>query len=185
MTSKKKSEQTGKTKSTKREAKHAKQIDELNSEIAELTEDVKRERADFMNYKRRMELDRMQIMQTAKSEIVTDLLGVFDDLERALSAAPEDISDHPWVKGVEQVHKQVQAKLSSLGVERIDCLNQPFNPELHEAVGFEGGEGDDEVVIEELRPGYRIGESMLRPSMVKVGKPLHEDGTVNKSKEDK
>lgn len=185
MTSKKKSEQTSKTKPTKKEAKLIKQIDELRAEVADLMEDVKRERADFMNYKRRMELDRMQIMQTAKSEIVTDLLSVFDDLERALSAAPEDISDHPWVKGVEQVHKQVQTKLSSLGVERIECVNQPFNPELHEAVGFEGGEGEDEVVVEELRPGYRIGESMLRPSMVRVGKPLQEDEQVNKNKENK
>ncbi len=184
MTSKK-SDQASKTKPTKREAKLIEQIDELNEKVAELTEDVKRERADFMNYKRRMELDRMQIMQTAKSEIVTDLLGVFDDLERALSVAPKDIADHPWVKGVEQVHKQVQTKLSSLGVERIDCVNQPFNPELHEAVGFEGGEGEDEVVVEELRPGYRLGESMLRPSMVKVGKPLQEDKSVSKNKEDK
>ena len=184
MTSKKKSEQTNKAKATKQEAKLIEQIDGLQAEIAELMDDVKRERADFMNYKRRMELDRMQIMQTAKSEVVTDLLGVFDDLERALGATPKDISDHPWVKGVEQVHKQVQAKLSSLGVERIDCVNQPFNPEIHEAVGFEGGEGEDEVVVEELRPGYRFGESMLRPSMVKVGKPLQADEKANKIKED-
>lgn len=152
-----------------------KRLKELEEQVEQLTADVKRERADFMNYKRRSELDRLQIMQVAKQDIMGQLLPLFDDLERALSAMPDEIADNPWAKGVAQVHRQVQSRLNDLGVSRIECVGQPFDPELHEAVGFEDGEGAEEVVTEELRPGYRIDQSVLRPSMVRVGKVDSKD----------
>lgn len=153
----------------KKDKKLDKRLADLESEVEKLTEDVKRERADFMNYKRRSEMERMQIMQAAKAEVISQLLPIFDDLERALGSPPEAIADDPWVKGISQVYRQVQNKLSELGAERIDCLGKEFDPNLHEAVGYEDGGGSDEVVVEELRPGYMLGESVLRPSMVKVG----------------
>ncbi|MEX0748855.1 MAG: nucleotide exchange factor GrpE [Candidatus Saccharimonadales bacterium] len=159
--------------------KLARRINDLEQEVATLSSDVKRERADFMNYKRRSELDRLQIMQVATEQVVGQLLPLFDDLERALAAVPRDLAEHPWAKGVSQIHRQVQAKLGELGVNRINCVGQPFDPGLHEAVGFEDGEGADDVVTEELRPGYRLGEAVLRPSMVKVGKADTPDEVDN------
>ncbi len=190
MSNSKKSAKEDKAQVSK-QRKLEKKLEDLEQQVETLTEDVKRERADFMNYKRRSEIDRMNVMETATTSVVTDLLPVFDDLERALSATPDDIADHPWVKGVMQVHKQVQTKLADLGVERIECQNQPFDPDFHEAVGFEDGSGEDEVVVEELRPGYKRGGTTLRPSMVKVGKRLSgnknpkQEKNKNNIKEDK
>lgn len=185
---KKRASKPADSKQVKKLNKH---IEELENKVGQLTEDVRRERADFMNYKRRAEMEQSQIMQTAKAEVITQLLPIFDDLERALSTPPEAIAEEPWVKGISQVYKQVQNKLNELGAERIECVGHEFNPELHEAVGFEDGQGSREVVIEELRPGYKLNETVLRPSMVKVGKaehpgPSHEDssGEVTVSEEE-
>lgn len=161
---------TSENGSTKPNRKLEKRLQDLESQVEQLTADIKRERADFMNYKRRSEAERLQVTESAKTEIISQLLPVFDDLERALSSPPEAIAEDSWVKGIAQVYRQVQNKLSELGVERIECLGTEFDPRLHEAVGYDEGKGDKEVITEELRPGYQLGDTVLRPSMVKVGK---------------
>ncbi|MEX0668492.1 MAG: nucleotide exchange factor GrpE [Candidatus Saccharimonadales bacterium] len=145
-------------------------VSDLTAQVAELREDVRRERADFMNYKRRVEIDRSMLMSAAKSEVIQELLPVFDDLERAFSSMPKDIAGSSWTKGLVQVYKQLQGKMDDMGIKRIEALGSEFNPNLHEAIGFEDGGGSHEVVIEELRPGYKLDDEVLRPSMVKVGK---------------
>lgn len=167
-----------KPKGKKRDSK---QVSELKQQVADLTRDLQRERSDFANYQRRTETEKGQIMSQAKSEIVAQLLPLLDDLERALSHIPQELQDNTWAQGIGKVYEQAQEKLSEMGVVKIDALHQSFDPNLHEAVEFEEGEGDEEVVTEVRRTGYMLHESVLRPAMVKVGKTPARSQTPNGS----
>lgn len=133
--------------------------------LAEMTADLQRVQADFVNFRRRVEDDRRELMSLAKSEVVTELLPLIDNLDRALNHRPKELEGNAWAEGVGAVAKQAEEQLRKLGVEKIESLGQPFDPMLHEAVAGEG-----EIITEELQPGYRMGERILRPAMVKVGK---------------
>lgn len=148
----------------------SKKLGKVEKDLQELTEDLKRVQADFVNYKRRQEEERASLMDYAKQSVVVQILPVFDNIDRALAHVPKELGGNEWAKGVKQVAKQSEEILRELGVEKIVAKGKLFNPQLHEAVGFEEGEGEQELVIEELRPGYKIGENVIRPSMVKVGK---------------
>lgn len=163
-------------RSSKRGSKReAKKVAELEQQVEDLTQDLQRERSDFANYQRRMESEKEQILSRAKSEVVTQLLPLLDDLERALSHIPDELSDNAWAQGVGKVYEQAQEKLHAMGIAKIDALHQPFDPHLHEAVEFEDGDGGSEVVIEELRTGYMMDDTVLRPAMVKVGKSADQE----------
>ncbi len=148
----------------------SKRVSELQQQVDELTQDLQRERSDFANYQRRAESEKEQIMSHAKSDVVTQLLPVFDDLERALGYIPEELQDNAWAQGVGKVYERAQEKMNEIGVFKINAAHQPFDPELHEAVEFEDGDGNQEVVTEEMRTGYMLEDMVLRPAMVKVGK---------------
>jgi molecular chaperone GrpE len=143
-------------------------IKELEQKIGELTEALQRERADSTNLRRRTEEEKSKLANFHKANVVRALLPALDNLERALKHAPKDLKDHDYVKGVQGVVKQFEKALSELGVEKIKTENEPFDPKYHEAVGMEEGEGDIEVVAEELQPGYKIGDEMIRHAYVKV-----------------
>ena len=150
--------------------KESKKVPELENTIGELTADLQRIQADFVNYRRRMEEDRAQLVQTTKAATIMKLLPMIDNIERALSHLPVELQDNTWAKGVVSLQKSLEKSLQDLGVTRIEALHQPFNPELHEAISMEeDGSGEQEVVIEELRAGYTMGDVVVRPSMVKVG----------------
>ena len=160
-------EQPSKQPVKKRQSKRERQ---LQQQVDDLTQDLQRERSDFANYQRRTEAEKEQIMSHAKSEVITQLLPVLDDLERALGYIPEELRDNTWAQGVGKVYERAQETMRDIGITRIDALHQPFDPELHEAVEFEDGEGSQEVVTEAMRTGYMFEDRVLRPAMVKVGK---------------
>ena len=141
-----------------------------DNQLAELESDLQRVQADFMNYKRRTEADRSEMITMAKQVVITELLPVLDNISRALGHLPEDLADHDWTKGVAQIGKQAEDTLKNLGVEKIETIGQPFDPNLHEAISMDDGDGEDEVVTEELQAGYRIGDRVIRHAMVKVGR---------------
>lgn len=177
-------------KESKQDKKLQKQVDQLQQQMEELTQELKRERADFANYQRRTEEEKGQILSQAKSEVITQLLPLMDDLERALLHIPQELQDNPWAQGVGKVYEQSQEKLKGLGVKKIEALNQPFDPQIHEAVEFEDGNGSNETVIEELRKGYMLEGKVLRPAMVKVGKTAdqpqdYDNGEDNEQDNDK
>ncbi len=160
-------------KQTKRQAKvdkkSAKADAALQQKIDELTELVKRERADAENMRRRHENQVGDLKSYVKAEVVRELLPVIDNIDRALAHAPKDLADHDYVKGVQGVAKQLQTTLDKLGVSRIPTVDQPFDPELHEAVSMdEESEGSQEIVSEELQAGYRLGNHVIRHAMVRV-----------------
>jgi len=143
-------------------------IKDLQQQIAELTEALQRERADAINVRRRADEERSKLAEFYKAMVVQELLPAIDNLERALSHVPKDLKNHDYVKGVESVFKQLEKAFSELGVKRIKTVGEEFDPRYHEAVSMEDAGGEVEVVCEELQPGYKIGDEVIRPAMVKV-----------------
>lgn len=143
-------------------------IKELEEKIAELTEALQRERADAQNLRRRTEEERSRLGGFYKAMTVQELLPALDNLERAMKHTPKDIKNHDYVKGVQGVMKQFEQCFAQLGVKRIKTVGEVFDPKLHEAVHMEEGDGTVEVVCEELQPGYRLDDEIIRHAIVKV-----------------
>lgn len=138
---------------------------DANDQVVELTADLQRLQAEFINYKRRAETEKAQSLNYAKVAVVRQFLSVRDTFDAEASHRPANI-DAAWATSIDAIRTQFDAVLKNLGVERLDCVGQPFDPHQHEAVAREG-EGD--TVIAELAAGYKIGDAILRPAMVKVG----------------
>lgn len=139
-----------------------------STDIEELTNALKRERADAENLRRRHEQEIAELRTRVKAAVVSDLLPVIDNFERALKHIPEDLQGNDYVKGVEGVVKQFEKTLTDMGVERIKTVDEHFDPVLHEAVSMEDGDGQDEIITEELQAGYKIGNDVIRHAMVRV-----------------
>lgn len=157
-----------KKKSTANSKQSTVQLQDLEQQIAELTEALQRERADSQNIRRRHDEQIAGLKTIVKAGVVEELLPVIDNLERALKHVPKDLKDHDYVKGVQGVVKQFEKTLGDIGVERIKTVGEMFDPELHEAVSMEEGDGKIEVVSEELQSGYRLGDQVIRHAMVRV-----------------
>lgn len=147
--------------------KDDKQIEELNQQIADLTDALQRERADAMNVRRRSDEDRAKMAGFYKSVVVKELLPTIDNFERALKHVPKDLENNDYIKGIQGVVKQFEDALSKIGVKRIKTVGEPFDPVFHEAISADG-EGDAEIVSEELQSGYTLGEEVVRHAMVRV-----------------
>lgn len=145
----------------------AKTKKQLEQEIGELTADLQRIQADFVNFKRRSEEDVARSRMSGKSQMIAALLPVIDNLERALSHQPKELKNNEWAQGLSKVAQQLTKSLGEIGVYKIITEGQEFNPEFMDAVSVEG-EGDKEIVSGELQAGYVMNEEVIRPSMVKV-----------------
>ncbi|HSX18455.1 MAG TPA: nucleotide exchange factor GrpE [Candidatus Saccharimonadales bacterium] len=143
-------------------------IKELEQKIGELTEALQRERADSVNLRSRVEKERSQLGNFYKAMVVRELLPAIDNLERALMHTPKDLKGHDYMKGVQGVVKQFEQCFKQLGVERIKTVGKEFDPRLHEAVSVEDAGGQVEVVCEELQPGYKLGDEIIRHALVRV-----------------
>lgn len=135
--------------------------------IADLTDALQRERADAVNIRRQHQEQITSLRTIVKVDVVKDLLPVIDNFERALKHVPAELEGNDYVKGVNGVVKQFEKTLSDIGVERIKTVGEPFNPELHEAVSAEDGDGE-EVIAEEVQAGYKVGENVIRHALVRV-----------------
>jgi molecular chaperone GrpE len=142
--------------------------EELMQQVAALTEALQHERADAMNVRRRADEERAKLGTFYKSLVIRELLPVIDNFERGLKNVPTDLAGNDYIKGVAGVVKQFETVLAKLGVERIKTVGEHFDPQLHEAISMEEGEGTEEVVSEELQSGYTLGDEVLRHAMVKV-----------------
>ena len=126
--------------------------------------------ADFANYRRRTDEERSAATLMSNALLITKLLSVLDDYDRALDAVPPDLHD-AWIEGVRLVERKLRGVLESEGVTPIEALGQPFDPHLHEAVVHEEtGEHPDNQVIGELQRGYRLHDRVIRPALVRVAK---------------
>jgi molecular chaperone GrpE len=129
-----------------------------------------RKTAEFDNYRKRIERDRREQMEWAAADVLTEVLAVLDDFERALSVdAPPEAQ--PYRAGVELIHRQLSELVRKRGATPIDALGTDFDPTVHQAVAYEETPGAREgEVVAEFAKGYKLGERLLRPAMVKVAK---------------
>lgn len=144
--------------------------EDLEQQVGELTADLQRLRADFENYRKRVDTEKLSARQDGEIRAIMKLLPIIDTIERAVAHIPADIADHQWVKGVAGLVKQLEKSLGELKLAKIDANEGTvFNPELHQAIQFdEDAAGDTEVIAEELQPGYTLNSTPIRHSMVKV-----------------
>ncbi len=141
----------------------------LEAQVAELTDTLLRTRADFANYKRRTEEEKLSQREILMEKFLKDFLPVADNFERALAASAQTADYDKLIGGVESVYKQMLAVLEKSGVKPMDALHQPFDPQVHEAMGSEPSETHGEgTIIAEVQRGYHIGSKVLRPALVKV-----------------
>ncbi|MGH2401987.1 MAG: nucleotide exchange factor GrpE [Candidatus Limnocylindria bacterium] len=144
------------------------ELEEVKRSDAEHRNNWHRSAADFANYKRRTDEERMTLTQFSNAVLIGKLLGVLDDFDRALENVPADAHD-PWVEGVRLTERKLRNVLESEGVTQIEAVGQPFDPNLHEAVAHEEtADHRDNDVIGEVQRGYRLHDRVIRPSLVRV-----------------
>lgn len=148
----------------------SKKQEELEQQIGELTQDLQRTRADFENYRKRSEADKAATYQHGQAAAVVKLLPMIDNIERAISHVPEDLTSNKWAQGVVSLTKNLTKSLAGMDVTRIEAApGTTFDPELHEAIQIdEDAEGEHEVIAQELQAGYLLSGRPIRHSMVKV-----------------
>ncbi len=146
-------------------------IEEMAEQLAELKERSLRQAAELENYKRRTEREKADFFKRANEGLVKDLLPVLDNLERALAHAQENADLHSLLEGMELVHSELLKTLERHGLETVDALGQPFDPDVHEAMMQQDNpEVDENTVISEMQRGYLFQGRLLRPAMVVVSK---------------
>lgn len=152
------------------------ELDAIAAERDEYLDQLQRSRAEFVNYRRRTEQERAQARELANRALLAQLLPVVDDFARAVESIPDDRRETPWVQGIALIERKLWGVLERQGVSIVEALGQPFDPAEHEAIASDEGSAAD-TVVEIYQPGYRLGTTLLRPAIVKVGaKP---EGTDN------
>jgi len=125
--------------------------------------------ADFENYQKRVEREREELVKRGNEELILKLLGVVDDLERAIEASKNSSDKEVLVSGVEMVLKQFQATLAEEGLSQIEAVGKPLDPELHEVITtVETDQYPENIIVRVLRKGYKLNGKVIRPSMVEV-----------------
>ncbi len=143
--------------------------DKRDEQIEDLTDRLKRQMAEFENFRRRTEKEKAQMYDMGAKTIVEKILPVIDNFERGLAAVPEEEKDNAFVDGMDKVYKQMLSMLSEAGVEPIEAVGQEFDPNLHNAVmHVEDEELGENTVAEEFQKGYKYHDVVVRHSMVKV-----------------
>lgn len=143
--------------------------DKSAEQIAELTDKVKRQMAEFDNFRKRSEREKSQMYEIGAKSVIEKVLPVLDNFERGLGAVPEGSREDPFVQGMDKIYKQLMTELENLGVKPIEAVGQEFNPDFHNAVmQVENDELESGTVAQELLKGYMYRESVVRHSMVSV-----------------
>lgn len=145
------------------------QLEALHAEKEEQFRAWQRTQADFVNYRRRIEQERVELLKSAEAGLIHDLLPVLDDLERAIVSLPSDLRGLTWVDGILLIERKLAAMLEQHGLRPIEAMGKEFDPNEHEAVLRDGEPGEATTVTGELQRGYRLHDRVLRPTLVKVG----------------
>lgn len=149
--------------------KKEKKKDKRDERIEELTDQVKRQMAEFENFRRRTEKEKTQMYEIGAKSIVEKILPVVDNFERGLAAVPEENKNDAFVEGMDKIYKQMMTVFAEVGVKPIEAVGKEFNPEYHNAVmQVESEEYESGVVAQELQKGYMYRDSVVRHSMVAV-----------------
>ena len=164
-------EPEGKTdkKTLKKKQKADKKQDALKEKIEELEDRVKRQMAEFENFRKRTEREKTAMFETGAKSVIEKILPVVDNFERGLASIPEEEKETPFAEGMEMIYKQLVTELEKMEVKPIPAVGEEFNPEFHNAVmQVESDEFESGVVAQELQKGYTYRDSVVRHSMVAV-----------------
>lgn len=143
--------------------------DKKDEQIADLTDKLTRQMAEFDNYRKRTEKEKSAMYEIGAKDVIEKILPVVDNFERGFVTVSEEEKENPFVQGMDKVYKQLMTMLEGLGVKPIEALGQEFNPDLHHAVmHVEDEEASENVIVEEFQKGYMYRDSVVRYSMVKV-----------------
>ena len=146
-----------------------KKKDKRDEQIEALTDQVKRQMAEFDNFRKRTEKEKSSMYEMGAKSVVEKILPVIDNFERGLDTVSEDEKDSPFTEGMRMIYKQLMTELDNLGVKPIEALGQEFNPDFHNAVmQVESEEYESGHVAQELQKGYMYRDSVVRHSMVAV-----------------
>ena len=146
-----------------------KKKDKKDEQIEELNDRLKRQMAEFENFRKRTEKEKTQMFDMGAKTIIEKILPVVDNFERGLAAVSEDQKDDPFITGMDKIYKQMMAELDAVGVKPIDCIGQEFDPDFHNAVmQVENDELESGTVAQELQKGYMYKDTVVRHSMVSV-----------------
>ena len=146
-----------------------KKKDKKDEQIEELTDKVKRQMAEFDNFRKRTEKEKSQMYDMGAKTIVEKILPVIDNFERGLAAVPEDNKEDAFVVGMDKIYRQMLTVLEEAGVKPIEAVGQEFNPNFHNAVmHVEDEEAGENIIVEEFQKGYLYRDTVVRHSMVKV-----------------
>ncbi len=149
--------------------KKEKKKDKRDERIEELTDQVKRQMAEFENFRKRTEKEKTQMYEIGAKSVVEKILPVVDNFERGLAAVPEDLKDNAFVDGMDKIYKQILTVFEEMDVKPIEAVGKEFDPEFHNAVmQVESEEYESGVVAQELQKGYLYRDSVVRHSMVAV-----------------
>jgi len=148
------------------------ELEKANAQSKDYFEGWQRERADFANYKRRTDAERVDLLTNGGADVLKRVLPIVDDFDRAAATLPAELKDQPWVNGVMLVHRKLAALLEQSNVKAIPANpGEVFDPNLHEAITHEESEQiESGHIISEVQRGYKLGERVLRPAMVRVAK---------------
>jgi molecular chaperone GrpE len=148
-----------------------KALEEAKNKADEYLDGWQRARADFANYKKRVERDQSQTYQMATGSVIKRFLDILDDLDRALKNKPESGDGATWANGIELIYRKMLSILESEGVVPMKSDHMEFDPNLHEAISSEESDHHKSgEIIETLQQGYMIGDRVLRPAVVRVAK---------------
>lgn len=143
--------------------------DKKDEQIADLTDKLTRQMAEFDNYRKRTEKEKSAMYEIGAKDVIEKILPIVDNFERGFATVAEEEKENPFVQGMDKVYKQLMTMLEGLGVKPIEALGQEFNPDLHHAVmHVEDEEAGENVIVEEFQKGYMYRDSVVRYSMVKV-----------------
>ena len=146
-----------------------KKKDKKDEQIEDLNDRLRRQMAEFDNFRKRSEKEKSQMFDMGARSIIEKVLPVVDNFERGLAAVPEEQKDDAFVTGMDKVYKQLMTEFDSIGVKPIEAVGQEFNPDLHNAVmQVESEEFEPGIVAQELQKGYMYKDTVVRHSMVAV-----------------
>ena len=148
-------------------------IEKLIAQRDEYLDQLQRSRAEFINFRKRTESERMKLGEIVSANTLAQFLPVIDDFDRAMTAVPDEEREGSWVSGITMIRKKLQGILERAGVSEVPGVNEPFDPAYHEAVASDPG-SSGEAVVEVYQKGYRIGDTLLRAAMVKTGDKVQE-----------
>ncbi|NQV00263.1 MAG: nucleotide exchange factor GrpE [Parcubacteria group bacterium] len=158
-------------KKLKKEKKKNKktEVEELEEKLDEATNGWKRALADYENFKKRSEEDKMELVQYASENLILEILPVLDNFQSAYKALPKDLEDHSWAEGIKYIKVQLEDVLKSNNVKELKTAGEKFDPEVHEAIEKVKSKNKKNIVIEEVVKGYKMGDKIIRAAKVKIG----------------